>query len=181
MSPLLLRVLRVECIITNQYINYYNNIAHLFFFTSDMEFSDFYKHSSYLTKFSPDGLYIATVYQNRLAVRDSITLKVLNVNQSDAAIEHVNWSPDSHFFLAASYTAGTVYIGCIGENSWSAVIEEGTAGLKHARWTPDGRGIMCFSDFRVNKFSRTYNRYGKPTRCFIDHKFVYCLFFFAYV
>ncbi|CAG8613225.1 1384_t:CDS:10 [Paraglomus brasilianum] len=114
-----------------------------------MEFSDFYKHSSYLTKFSPDGLYIATVYQNRLAVRDSITLKVLNVNQSDAAIEHVNWSPDSHFFLAASYTAGTVYIGCIGENSWSAVIEEGTAGLKHARWTPDGRGIMCFSDFRL--------------------------------
>ena len=64
-------------------------------------------------------------------------------------ISHIGWSADSEFLLAASARHGIVNVFKMRDEDWSARIEAGVEGLLKAEWAPDGRHILCFSEWGV--------------------------------
>src|SRR2546421_1352961 len=114
-----------------------------------MDFTDLFKQSSYLCRFSPNAKYLATASKRYLVIREATSLQiVLMITWSDI-IQNVLWSPDSELILVASYKTGKVTIYQVNDKKWSADIEEGTSGLTNVKWSSDGRTLLCFSDFQV--------------------------------
>ncbi|KAJ7932521.1 quinon protein alcohol dehydrogenase-like superfamily [Mycena leptocephala] len=62
-------------------------------------------------------------------------------------ISHLGWSCDSEYVLAASAKRGVVHIYKVQDENWTARIESGAEGLIKAEWAPDGRTILCFSQW----------------------------------
>ncbi|KAI0001905.1 YVTN repeat-like/Quino protein amine dehydrogenase [Russula vinacea] len=62
-------------------------------------------------------------------------------------ITQISWSPDSEYVFAACAKLGLVYVFRMRDEEWSAHIETGTEGLLRAEWAPDGRHVLCFSEW----------------------------------
>ncbi|KAG5462395.1 MAG: hypothetical protein BJ554DRAFT_5286 [Olpidium bornovanus] len=114
-----------------------------------LDFTDVYKQSSGLCAFSPDGRHIATAVLYRLVVRDAETLQIVHLFTCTDLVQAVDWSADSRLVLCASFKLGAVNVWSLEDASWSAKIDEGAAGLTSVRFAPDGRHVLCFSDFQV--------------------------------
>lgn len=67
------------------------------------------------------------------------------------AITHLEWSSDSEFVLAACARAGVVHVFRMSDERWYMRVEAGAEGLIKAEWAPDGRHIVCFSEWGVRK------------------------------
>jgi hypothetical protein len=122
-----------------------------------MDFSQVYKQS--LSKFSPNGEFIATAVQQRLVIRQTDTLQILQLYTCLDNIQDLQWSPDSDLILCVSYKLKTFQIWCLSNEKWTAQIDEGLAGLVKVMWTPDGRHLMSFSDFNVDQFNQAAHHY----------------------
>jgi hypothetical protein len=68
---------------------------------------------------------------------------------TDNWISHVGWSSDSEYILAASVKKGVVHIFKLRDEEWTARIDSGAEGLVKAEWAPDGRNVLCFSEWGV--------------------------------
>ncbi|PSR83107.1 hypothetical protein PHLCEN_2v5911 [Hermanssonia centrifuga] len=66
---------------------------------------------------------------------------------STSWITHAAWSCDSEFVLAACAKSGTVNVFKLRDEAWNARVEAGAEGLAKAEWAPDGRSILCFSEW----------------------------------
>ena len=142
-----------------------------------MDFTDCYKQSGSLVAFSPGAQFILTAIQDRLVVRRSVSFQVsrswtIDSSQSqsilfprpkassaDNSISSIGWSTDSEYILAASAKKGVVHIFKLRDDTWSARIDSGAEGLARAEWAPDGRSVLCFSEWGV---SRYYNPHAPP-------------------
>ncbi|KZS93138.1 WD repeat-containing protein 8 [Sistotremastrum niveocremeum HHB9708] len=142
-----------------------------------MDFTPIHEQSSSLVEFSPGSHFLLTAIRTRLVVRRSENLEISRVweeppsdspppstsrdRQSsagpDAWITHIGWSCDSEFILAAFAKKGVVNVHKMRDESWKATIEAGVEGLSRAVWAPDGRHILCFSEWglRVTIWSLT--------------------------
>ena len=69
--------------------------------------------------------------------------------QPDALVTNLAWSWDSEYILAALPKRGVVNVYMMRDDQWTARIEAGTEGLTKAEWAPDGRTILCFSEWGV--------------------------------
>ncbi|KAG9286963.1 hypothetical protein G9A89_001201 [Geosiphon pyriformis] len=138
-----------------------------------MDFTELYKQSLYLSQFSPNGQFLATAYRNKLVIRDSNTLEVIVIHTSAEIIQSIAWSPDSELLLAGCFKSGAVYIWGVYDEEWNAKIEEGTVGLTNAKWSPDGRSVLCFSDFQRHVTFNSRNILKKVNRetSFLDGKY----------
>ncbi|XP_057355625.1 WD repeat-containing protein WRAP73 isoform X5 [Manis pentadactyla] len=114
-----------------------------------MNFSEVFKLSSLLCKFSPDGKYLAACVQYRLVVRDVSTLQVLQLYTCLDQIQHIEWSADSLFILCAMYKRGLVQVWSLEQPEWHCRIDEGSAGLAASCWSPDGRHILNTTEFHL--------------------------------
>ncbi|XP_044092914.1 WD repeat-containing protein WRAP73 isoform X1 [Neovison vison] len=114
-----------------------------------MNFSEVFKLSSLLCKFSPDGKYLASCAQYRLVVRDANTLQVLQLYTCLDQIQHAEWSADSRFILCAMYRRGLVQVWSLEQPEWHCRIDEGSAGLVASCWSPDGRHILNTTEFHL--------------------------------
>lgn len=114
-----------------------------------MDFTELYKQSSNLCRFSPNGAYLATAVQYRLVIRDAETLQILHLFSCIDAISDVQWAPDSDLIFATSNKLGCIQVFSLRDPNWTAKMEEGLSGLVAARWAPDARHILAFSDFQV--------------------------------
>ncbi|KAI0776895.1 WD repeat-containing protein 8 [Trametes elegans] len=76
-------------------------------------------------------------------------------SSSNAWITHAGWSCDSEYVLGASTKTGVVSVFKLRDESWSVRIEAGSEGLVKAEWAPDGRTVLCFSEWglRVTMWS----------------------------
>lgn len=136
-----------------------------------MNFSDLFKQNGHLCRFSPDGNYLANVAQYRLVVRDIKTLQIVQLYTCLDAIQQIEWSSDSRFILCGMYKRGMVQVWSLEQPEWTCKIDEGSAGLKAVRWSPDGRHILTTADFHlritvwslVNK-SVSYIKYPKDCK-----------------
>lgn len=138
-----------------------------------MDFTEIYKHTASLVAFSPGAQFILTAVQDRLVIRRADSFQITRTWQldppSDALpshagrqdprhttqppaswISHAGWSSDSEYVLAASAKAGVVSVFKLRDESWHASIEAGAEGLAKAEWAPDGRSILCFSEWGVS-------------------------------
>ncbi|XP_065791970.1 WD repeat-containing protein WRAP73 isoform X2 [Muntiacus reevesi] len=114
-----------------------------------MNFSEVFKLSSLLCKFSPDGKYLASCVQYRLVVRDASTLQILQLYTCLDQIQHLEWSADSLFILCALYKRGLVQVWSLEQPEWHCKIDEGSAGLVASCWSPDGRHILNTTEFHL--------------------------------
>ncbi|EHB18898.1 WD repeat-containing protein 8 [Heterocephalus glaber] len=114
-----------------------------------MNFSEVFKLSSLLCKFSPDGKYLASCVQYRLVVRDASTLQILQLYTCLDQVQHMEWSADSLFILCAMYKRGLVQVWSLEQPEWHCKIDEGSAGLVASCWSPDGRHILNTTEFHL--------------------------------
>ncbi|XP_049631369.1 WD repeat-containing protein WRAP73 [Suncus etruscus] len=114
-----------------------------------MNFSETFKLSGLLCKFSPNGKYLASCVQYRLVVRDVRSLQVLQLFTCVDRIQHVEWSADSSFILCAMYRRGLVQVWSLEQPEWHCRIDEGSAGLVASCWSPDGRHILNTTEFHL--------------------------------
>lgn len=136
-----------------------------------MNFSELFKQTSFLSKFSPDGQYIVSCVSYKVIVRSTDTLQILRLYTCMDAVQHVEWSSDSGFLLCAMYKRGICQVWSIDQPDWTCKIDEGSAGLNYAQWSPDGRHVLTTADFNlritvwslVNK-SISYIRYVKNSK-----------------
>ncbi|KAF5385412.1 hypothetical protein D9757_005386 [Collybiopsis confluens] len=138
-----------------------------------MDFTELYTHTAYLVAFSPGAHFILTAAQDRLIVRRTETFQIsrtwlLDSTPSESIsalgkpnskssrphsepkhppISSIGWSCDSEYILAASAKAGVVQVFKLRDEDWKARIDCGAEGLTKAIWTPDGRTILCFSEW----------------------------------
>jgi hypothetical protein len=144
-----------------------------------MDFTEIYRQSGSLVAFSPGAHFILTAVSDRLVVRRADTFHVsrswqvpslpspsaaaITVASSRPArpaldadnitqnvITHIDWSPDSEYVFAACAKFGLVFVFRMRDEEWSARIETGTEGLLRAEWAPDGRHVLCFSEWGVS-------------------------------
>jgi hypothetical protein len=143
-----------------------------------MDFTEVYKQTGYLVAFSPGAHFILNAVQDRLIVRRADSFQVTRTWLADASpsptqliltktrsnatssastagplsenwISHIGWSCDSEYILAASAKKGIVNVYRLRDEEWSARIDSGAEGLVKAEWAPDGRSILCFSEWGV--------------------------------
>ena len=114
-----------------------------------MDFTELYKQTGNICRFSPNGLYLATAVQYRLVIRDADSLQILHLFNCADPIQDIQWSPDSDLILSVNYKTGCMQIWSLRDELWKAKIEEGLAGCTRVLWAPDARHILSFSDFHV--------------------------------
>ncbi|XP_048751589.2 WD repeat-containing protein WRAP73-like [Ostrea edulis] len=141
-----------------------------------MNFSELFRQSSQICKFSTDGKYLASVVEFRLVIRDVDTLQIQNLYTCLDTIQHIEWSSDSQFVLCGLFKRGIVQVWSIEQPEWTCKIDEGSAGLCAARWSPDGRHILTTADFylRITVWSLvtksvSYIRYPKQCQKPLDY------------
>jgi hypothetical protein len=139
--------------------------------------TEIYKQSAGLVSFSPGAHFILTAVHDRLIVRRADTFQITRAWLIDASpnptvnlisksvqsgapgastsapenwISHIGWSCDSEYLLAACAKKGVVNVFKLRDENWSSRIDSGAEGLVKAEWAPDGRTILCFSEWGVS-------------------------------
>ncbi|XP_064611407.1 WD repeat-containing protein WRAP73-like isoform X1 [Liolophura sinensis] len=135
-----------------------------------MNFSELFKHTGLLCRFSPDGKYLASVVQYRLVIRDVETLQVLNLFSCVDTIQYIEWSVDSQFVLCGMYKRALVQVWSLENPDWTCKIDEGSAGLSEVRWGPDGRHILTTAEFHLritvwSLLNKTVSYIKYPKQC----------------
>ncbi len=157
------------------------------FSTTTMDFTEIYKQTSSLVEFSAGAHFIATAVQDRLIIRRADSFQITRTwlidaspsatsvlmsstkgkasaaarSSSEKSISHIGWSCDSEYLLAACAKSGTVQIFKLADEEWTAHIDSGAEGLVKAEWAPDGRTVLCFSEWGVRCLFAT-----PPMSCF---------------
>lgn len=81
----------------------------------------------------------------------SSTQDSAEIETPDGWITHVGWSCDSEYVLECCAKRGVVNVYKMVDEQWNARIEAGAEGLARAEWAPDGRSIVCFSEWGVSR------------------------------
>mmetsp|Transcript_17342 Transcript_17342/g.33382 ORF Transcript_17342/g.33382 Transcript_17342/m.33382 type:complete len:435 (-) Transcript_17342:1765-3069(-) len=114
-----------------------------------LDFSEVYRCSGPKPVFSPNGRFLASAVEFRLVVRDVDTLHVVHLFACLDTVEDIQWASDSNYVLCGLYKRAMVQAWCMDQPDWTCKIDEGPAGISHARWTPDGRQIITVADFNI--------------------------------
>ncbi|KIY50586.1 WD repeat-containing protein 8 [Fistulina hepatica ATCC 64428] len=62
-------------------------------------------------------------------------------------ITHIGWACDSEYIFAACARQGSVHVFKLQDEEWSCRIDTGVEGLVKVEWAPDGRSILCYSEW----------------------------------
>ncbi|KAF8320268.1 WD repeat-containing protein 8 [Clavulina sp. PMI_390] len=145
-----------------------------------MDFTQVYRGRS--ATLSPDGNLLLASSDGRIVVRNTKTFQIIHTWSLDidssapapvgAQHRHLPsgqdsntnnsvqcaWSHDSRYVLAAR--GNMVLVFDATNEDWNASIQVGMEGLTRALWAPDGRTILCFSEWalRVTVWSLTTGR-----------------------
>jgi hypothetical protein len=113
------------------------------------DFTEIYKQTGSLCFFSPSGEYVATAVQQRLVIRETHSLQIVQLFNCRDTIQDIQWASDSDLILVASYKLGAFQLFSIQNEEWTAQIEEGIVGCARAYFAPDARHVLSFSDFEL--------------------------------
>lgn len=143
-----------------------------------MDFTEVYRARAAMI--SPDGQHVLATFDNHIIVRQADTFQITHTwqigssasSQADSSAAGTSragasssnsatlatpdsiqceWSCDSRYILAnCKGTPPQVQVFDIDDKDWSASIQIGIEGLTRAVWAPDGRTILCFSEWAVS-------------------------------
>ena len=114
-----------------------------------MNFSEVFKKSHNLCSFSPNGAYLLTCWSYKVTIRTSDTLQIVRLYTCMDAVQEISWSSDSNFIMCCMYKRNCVQVWSMEQPDWTCKIDEGSAGLVHARWSPDGRHVLTSASFNL--------------------------------
>lgn len=122
-----------------------------------MDFSQSFRCSGPHPAFSPNGRHVATAVGHRLIIRDSETLRVLQLYACLDSIDAIEWSPGSNYVMCGVFSRGLIQIWSVDSSEWSCKIDEGPAGVRAVRWSPDGTCVLAVAEWglRVTVWSLT--------------------------
>lgn len=140
--------------------------------TFSMDFTDIYQAKA--AAFSPDGRRVLAISDDRVILRQVDTFQITHTwqigpstkshskggassstsgasSRSTAKSEIVQcaWSCDSRYVLASR--GALIQVFDVLDKDWNASIQIGVEGLTRAIWAPDGRNILCFSEWGVGE------------------------------
>ncbi|KAK2557757.1 WD repeat-containing protein WRAP73 [Acropora cervicornis] len=75
-----------------------------------MNFSELFKQTNQLSRFSPNGKYIANCVQYRLLVRDVKSLQILQLYTCLDVVQCIEWSSDSLYILCGMFKRGVIQL-----------------------------------------------------------------------
>uniref|UniRef100_A0A8C4Q297 WD repeat containing, antisense to TP73 n=1 Tax=Eptatretus burgeri TaxID=7764 RepID=A0A8C4Q297_EPTBU len=88
---------------------------------------------------------LAYCVQLKLMVRDVRALHVTNTFTCVDLVNQLEWSADSLFLSCSMHRR----VWSLEEPEWHCKIKEGSAGLIHSCWSPDGRHILNTAEFHL--------------------------------
>ena len=145
-----------------------------------MDFTEVHKQTANLVAFSPGNQFILLAHEDRITIRRVDTFQIartwivpINPERtldsakitarnkpafdntivpptSDVYITQLSWSKDSEYIMATYAKAGCVMLFSLFNEDWNARIDVGPEGLARAEWAPDGRSVLCFSEWGVS-------------------------------
>ncbi|KAL2540029.1 Transducin/WD40 repeat-like superfamily protein [Abeliophyllum distichum] len=113
-----------------------------------MEFTEAYKQAGPCA-FSPNSRFLAVAVDYRLVIRDVLTFKVVQLFSCLDKITYIEWALDSEYILCGLYRRPMIQAWSLAQPEWTCKIDEGSAGISYARWSPDSRHILTTSDFQL--------------------------------
>jgi hypothetical protein len=98
----------------------------------------------------PSQTYLA-LPRSKTSAQNATTIAATSSGSTSADnwISHIGWSSDSEYILAASVKKCVVHVFKLRDEEWTARIDSGAEGLMKAEWAPDGRHVLCFSEWGV--------------------------------
>ena len=99
--------------------------------------------------YSPSGLHLATVSGIKVTIRDSKSLRSVQIFQCIDKPDKMEFSPDSSYLFCAFLSRGAIQCFAINDPEWKCRINEGVSGFINGYWMPDSRGIITISDFGI--------------------------------
>ncbi|CAH8536918.1 unnamed protein product [Schistosoma bovis] len=112
-----------------------------------MNFSDVVKVTNSLAVLSSNGIYIASASQHKVFIRITNTLQIFQIYSCVDIVQNILWSADSLFILIILKHRGIVQIFSLENPDWTCKVDEGSAGLLNAIWSPDSRHFLTTTDF----------------------------------
>lgn len=76
-------------------------------------------------------------------------MQVLQLFSCLDKISYIEWALDSEYILCGLYKKPMIQAWSLTQPEWTCKIDEGPAGIAHARWSPDSRHILTTSDFQL--------------------------------
>lgn len=119
-----------------------------------MEFSGPFRTSG-CAVISPDARLVANSTGSQVVVRETQSSQVIVVYTCNGTPSIVRWSSDSCFLACLIPKLGLVNVFDVGDHDWDCVIDGGDAGVQDARWAPDSRSLLVWSQYglKVNVWS----------------------------
>lgn len=114
-----------------------------------MKFSGLIKQSNSISKFSPNGQFLANTINNRIIIRNVENLQIEETFVCVDVIEGVEWASDSKYILCAMYKRRVVQAFSLEDAEWHCRIDEGSLGILDAQWSPDGRHILTTAKYHL--------------------------------
>ncbi|VDP39323.1 unnamed protein product [Schistosoma curassoni] len=139
-----------------------------------MNFSDVVKVTNSLAVLSSNGIYIASASQHKVFIRITNTLQIFQIYSCVDIVQNILWSADSLFILIILKHRGIVQIFSLENPDWTCKVDEGSAGLLNAIWSPDSRHFLTTTDFylritvwSISEVSVSYLKFPKVSSGFI--------------
>lgn len=115
-----------------------------------MNFSDLLPLSGGLIKYSPSGDLVAVAKNFEVKIYETNSLRPMHQYNFIDLVTQLEWAPsDSSLIMVAVGKRSIVFVKNLHDPDWNCKIDEGIAGLAHARWGPTPGTIMTISDFKV--------------------------------
>ncbi|KAI8579114.1 hypothetical protein K450DRAFT_243943 [Umbelopsis ramanniana AG] len=124
------------------------------------QFTDLYKQSNKLCRFSPDGNYVAVAVEKQLVVRSHPDLGILQVYYCKWPIDALAWSPNSKMISTTNYAACECQCYTMEDVGWSCQYKDASRPIAHIRWSPGSDAVMhtASTKERLHIMSLRYNK-----------------------
>mmetsp|Transcript_59957 Transcript_59957/g.111165 ORF Transcript_59957/g.111165 Transcript_59957/m.111165 type:complete len:446 (-) Transcript_59957:63-1400(-) len=103
-----------------------------------------------LARWSPNGKLFAATDRNRLLIRDSASLRLVQVYVCVDKVTRLEWSAASVLVLCEVARAGIVQIWHVTESAWQCRIDEGLAGLAFASFSPSASHVFVTAEYQLH-------------------------------
>lgn len=114
-----------------------------------MNFSDLISQSGGQVTYSPSGDLVAVAKNFEVKVYETNSLRPMHSYSFIDLVTELSWSTDGSLLLVAIGKRSQVYVKSLHDAEWNCKIDEGIAGLVHARWGPNNNTVITISDFKV--------------------------------
>ncbi|KAJ2956423.1 hypothetical protein NQZ79_g7745 [Umbelopsis isabellina] len=120
--------------------------------TNSWQFTDLYKHSNRICRYSPDSNYIAVLVGNQLVIRSHPDLVILHVYTKEWPIDAMGWSPNSEKLFIASIKQNQYEAHAMNQADWSCRFKDPHRMIANIRFASDSNTI-----FNTQKFHHGFN------------------------